>query len=148
MGVKLGLDGKLYRNTGSYASPTWNEVPRIKDVTLTLEKNLADVSSRASAGWREFAATLKDATVEFMIIVTDIAGDTEDREAFRDAFLNNTNIECAIMDGDITTSGSEGFRATFAVSQFSRGEALEEGMTFNVQIKPTPADNPPEWMEI
>ena len=147
MATKLGLNAVLHRNTGTYGSPTWNTVDRIKDVTLTVEKNLADVSSRASSGWREYAATLKDATVEFMLIVTDTASDIEDFEAFRDAFMNNTSIECAVMDGPIATSGSQGLRATFACSQFTRNETLEEAITYNVQLKPTPADNAPAWYE-
>ena len=33
MAIRLGLNAKLYRNTGSYASPTWNEIGNVKDVT-------------------------------------------------------------------------------------------------------------------
>ncbi len=36
MSVKLGLDAKLYRNTGTYDTPTWVEMTNVKDLTLNL----------------------------------------------------------------------------------------------------------------
>lgn len=29
MSVRLGLDAKLYRNTGTFASPVWNEIANV-----------------------------------------------------------------------------------------------------------------------
>jgi len=34
--VVLGLNAKLYRNTGTQQSPTWTEIANVKDVTLNL----------------------------------------------------------------------------------------------------------------
>jgi hypothetical protein len=65
MGVRLGLDAKLYRNTGTYAAPVWNEVKNVKDLTLNLEAGEADVTTRGNNGWRATLATLKDGSVEF-----------------------------------------------------------------------------------
>jgi len=50
------------------------------------------------------------------------------------------------MDGDITDPDSEGLRATFDIFNFTRNEALEEAILVDVSIKPTYADNAPEWM--
>jgi hypothetical protein len=145
MAVKLGLDAKLYRNTGTYAAPVWNEVKNVKDVTLNLEAGEADVTTRGNAGWRATVATLKDASIEFEM-VWDSADD--DFAAIRDAFLNRTPIELAVMDGDITTTGSQGLRASCIVTNFSRNEALEEAITVSVTVKPTYADNAPSWMTV
>jgi predicted secreted protein len=143
MSVVLGLNAKLYRNTGSYATPTWDLVDNVKDLTLNLEKGEADVTRRASAGWRETVGTLKDASIEFQMV-----WDTEDEDftAIKDAFFNNTSIEFAVMDGDIEVAGSQGLRATMDVINFSREENLEEALTVSVTIKPTFAANPPSWM--
>jgi hypothetical protein len=145
VGVKLGLDAKLYRNTGTHAAPVWNEIKNVRDVTLNLEAGEADVTTRGNAGWRATVATLKDGSIEF-----DMVWDTEDDDfsAIRDAFLNHTALEFAVMDGDITTAGSQGLRATCAVTNFSRNEALEEAITVSVTVKPTFAANPPEWMTV
>ena len=145
MSVKLGMEAKLYRNTGTYAAPVWEEVENVKDLTLNLEAGEADVTTRANNGWRATVATLKDAGVEF-----DMVWDTEDTDfsAIQDAFFNNTPVEFAIMDGDITVNGSQGLRATFAVTRFNRSEALEEAIGVSVAIKPTYSANAPEWMTI
>ena len=60
MAVKLGLDAKLFRNTGTFATPTWNEITNVRDVTLNLEAGEADVTTRGNNGWRATVATLKD----------------------------------------------------------------------------------------
>ncbi|MCE9530353.1 MAG: phage tail protein [Planctomycetes bacterium] len=142
MGVKLGLDAKLYRNTGTFASPTWDEIKNVKDLTLNLEAGEADVTTRGNNSWRATVATLKDASIEF-----DMVWDTGDADfaAIRDAFLNKTGIEFAVMDGDISTAGSQGLRATCAITKFSRNESLEEALTVSITVKPTYAANAPSW---
>lgn len=56
---KLGLNCKVYRNTGTYAQPTWDEIPNVRNVTLNLERGEADITSRANAGWKVSLPTLK-----------------------------------------------------------------------------------------
>jgi len=143
MGIKLGMEARLYRNTGTYAAPTWVEVTNVKDVTLNLEKGEADVTTRANQGWRATVGTLKDASVEFQMV-----WDTNDAAfaAIQQAFFNNTPIEFAVMDGDITDPASEGLRATHDILNFTRNENLEEAIMVDVSIKPTYADNAPEWI--
>jgi hypothetical protein len=143
MATRLGMDAKLYRNTGTYAAPTWVEVSNVKDVTLNLEKGEADVTTRANNGWRATVGTLKDASIEFQMV-----WDTLDAgfDANRQAFFDNTPLEFAVMDGDITDPDSEGLRATFDIFNFTRNEALEEAIMVDVSIKPTYAANAPEWI--
>ena len=143
MATRLGMDAKLYRNSGSYATPTWEEIGNVKDVTLNLEKGEADVTTRANNGWRATVGTLKDASIEFQMVWDTLDSDFD---AIRQAFFNNAAIEFAVMDGDITDPDSEGLRATFDIFSFTRNEALEEAILVDVTIKPTYADNAPEWM--
>ena len=145
MSLKLGLEAKLFRNTGDYATPIWVELENVKDLTLNLEAGEADVTTRGNAGWRATVATLKDGSIEFeMVWDTADAGFT----AIKDAFFNNDTIELAVMDGDIATAGSQGLRAMMSIINFSRNEPLEEGITVNVTAKPTYSANPPEWLEV
>ncbi len=145
MGIRLGLDAKLYRNTGTYAAPVWVEMPNVRDVTLNLETGEADVTTRGNSGWRATVATLKNGSVEFqMVWDTADAGFT----AIQQAYFNNTTIEFAVMDGDITISGNQGLRATMGVTNFSRKEGLEDAITVDVSIKPAYAANAPEWMVV
>ena len=145
MSTKLGLDAKLYRNSGTYAAPSWVEMTNVKDLTLNLESGEADVTTRGNNGWRATVATLKDGSIEFeMVWDTEDAGFT----AIKDAWFNNTSIEFAIMDGDIEVAGSQGLRATFSVTKFSRSEPLEEALAVSVTAKPTYAAHAPEWMTV
>jgi predicted secreted protein len=143
MSTRLGMDAKLYRNTGSFGSPTWTEVTNVKDLTLNLEKGEADVTTRANGGWRATVGTLKDASIEFQMV-----WDTADAgfSAMQQAFFSNTPIEFAVMDGDINDPSSEGIRATFDIFSFTRNEALEEAIMVDVTIKPTYAANAPQWI--
>ena len=145
MTIKLGMEAKLYRNTGTYALPTWVEMINVKDLTLNLEASEADVTTRGNAGWRATIAALKDGSIEF-----EMVWDTADADftAIQQAFFGNTDLEFAVMDGDVASSGSQGLRATMAITNFSRSEALEEAIGVSVTAKPTYADNAPEWMTV
>ena len=68
--------------------------------------------------------------------------------AIKDAFFNNTPIEFAALDGDVATAGSQGLRATMAITNFSRNEPLEKAITVSVTAKPTYSEHPPEWTVI
>ena len=142
---KLGMEGKLYYNAGSYATPDWKELKNVKDVTLNLEKGEADVTTRGNAGWRATVGTLKEGSLEF-----EMVWDTEDEgfAALQAAWFGDTPVEMAVMDGPIAASGSQGLRATMSVISFSRKEPLEEAMSASLTVKPTYAEHAPEWMEV
>jgi hypothetical protein len=73
MAIRLGLDARLYRNTGNPGSSLWQLVPNVRDVTLNLETGEADVTTRGNVGWRANAGTLNDASIEF-----DLVWDSDD----------------------------------------------------------------------
>ena len=50
MAIVLGLDAVLMRGTAGSKGTT--EVKNVKDLTLNLESGEADVTTRATAGWR------------------------------------------------------------------------------------------------
>ena len=145
MALVLGLDAKAYRNTATWALPTWDEITNIKDVTINLEAGDADVTTRGGGGFRQSVATLKDGSVDFQMV-----WDTSDSDftALKDAFFNNTSIELSFMDGAIGTAGSQGLHADFSVTNFSRSEALEEALMVDVTVKVTKSSNTPEWLTV
>jgi hypothetical protein len=148
MGVKLGLDARLYMNSGTYASPTWSGLNTVRDLTLNLETGEADVSTRSNQGWRATVSTLKDASLEFELFI-----DPEDSgfTSVVNAFLQNEPIEFVVVDGPVSgpaSIGYHGLRATCRIASFSRNEALEEATTASVTAKPTYSENPPSWMSV
>jgi len=137
MAIKLGMKGKLYY--GPAGSRATSELRNAKDVTLTLEKGEADVTTRGNEGWRATVGTLKEGSVEF-----EMLWDTDDLgfNAIQQAYFNDTPLAFAILDGE----NGHGLDADFAVMNFSRTEALEEAMAVSVTIKPTYSTRAPAWI--
>jgi hypothetical protein len=79
-----------------------------------------------------------------MVWDTDDAGFT----AIKDAYFNDTLIGLAVMDGDVSTQGSQGLWADCMITDFSRDEPLEEAISVKVTAKPTYSANPPIWKEV
>jgi hypothetical protein len=148
--MKLGIDCKLYRNTGTYGSPVWNECPYVSDVTVQLSKGEAETSTRA-AKWKTRKGTLKDASIDFQLKY--VPGDA-DYAALLASYLDGSTIELLALDGPIGTTGSQGLRAVCEVFNFQQGQALESAVTFDVSAKPAPAfDNAgaaitPTWFTV
>jgi hypothetical protein len=145
MASKLGLDAKLYRNTGNYASPVWNEVPNVKDLSRDASKGRADVSTRGTGGYRAEKATLKELGMSFQMVYDP---DDQDYTAFENAYYDNTSLEVASVDGNIATNGTRGIRFTADVFEFGQDENLEEAIMVNVELGPTYAANAPSRMTI
>jgi hypothetical protein len=143
MGVKLGLDAKLYYCVaGIGGTPTWTLLANVKNVTLSLTKGEADVTTRANNGWKATAGTLKEGSIEFeMVWDTDDAGFT----AIQSAYFGNSLIGLAVMDGPVATVGSQGLWADCMITDFSRDEPLEDAISVKVTAKPTYSENAPIW---
>lgn len=141
MAIKLGLEGKLYRNAGSSGSPSWTEIVNVTDVTTNLTKATADVTSRANDGWRAQRGTLKEGEITFEMFNDGGA----DFAFFMAAYLANDVVELLALDGPESTPGNQGLRATFDVVDMTRTEALEEGQKYSVKLVVTTGDNAPEW---
>ena len=139
----LSENAKFYRNSGNYGSPTWDLISNVKDLTLNLDKDETDVTTRASGGFKEFVDGLIDASIEFSML-----WDTADTDfaAIRTAFFAKTAIEFLILDGLQATAGSQGLRVTCMVKSFTRNETLGEALMVDVTIRPVKnANSPPAW---
>ena len=135
MAIVLGLNAKLLRGTAGSTAAT--EVKNVKDLTLNLESGEADVTTRATGGWRASAATLKEASLEFGILY-----DTEDADfqAFQEAYFGNTPLSLFITDG----SGG-GLDADWSITGFTVEQPLEEAVSVSITAKPTASTRAPAW---
>ena len=136
MAVVLGLDAILMRGTAGQTAAT--EVKNVKDLTLSMESGEADVTTRATSGWKASIATLNDASLEFGIL-----NDTEDADftAFRDAYFGNTPLALFVTDGN-----GSGLDADWSITGFSVEQPLEEALTVSVTAKPTASTRAPAWV--
>jgi hypothetical protein len=149
----LGLDAKLYYQTtgtraawpASGAAPNLTEITNCQDLTINLEKGEADVTTRGSGGWRQTAGTLKDGSLEFTMVV-----DPSDAAftAIQTAYMNNTQLAVAALNGASDAAGTQGLWASFEVTNFSRNEPLAEALTVSVTLKPGYSTVAPEWVTV
>ena len=151
MAIRVGLEAKLYRNTGvlGAATPTMVAVNNCRDLTLGLEKNEADVTTRGNNGWRALIGVLKEATIEFSMIAD---GEDPDYVEFRDTFLAasapETQVDVVVYSADKALPDAEGLRAVCIVLNFTRNEPLEEALTVDVTLRPTYFPSlAPGWVE-
>ena len=122
----LGMNAKLYYGVAGATAAT--EMGNVKDVTLTLEAGEADITTRANAGWRATAPTLRECSVEFEMVWNPAdAGFT----AIKTAFLSAGMVALKILD----QAGGQGPDGDFSITSFSRNEALEEAVTVSVTAK-------------
>ena len=138
----LGMNAKIYQGTAAAELATLTEMDNVKNVTVSLEAGEADITTRANSGWRATAPTLKTCSVEFEMVWKP--GDTG-FEAIQTAFLANTLVELAVLDGAKDADGSQGPKGSFGITNFSRNEQLEEAITVNVTAKLAVFD---EWAEV
>ncbi len=128
----LGMNAKIYQGAPSAALNTLTEMGNVKDVTLSLEAGEADVTTRANQGWRATAPTLRECTAEFEMLWKP--GDAG-FEAIKTAFLTSAPLRLAVLTGDRIAGGSEGPLGEFSITNFTRNEPLEEGVSVSVTAK-------------
>jgi len=128
----LGMNAKIYQGASDGEISTLTEMSNVRDVTLTMESGEADITTRGNSGWRATAPTLKECTAEWEMIWKP--GDSG-FDSIKTAFLTNGTIELAILDGDKAVATSQGPKGAFAITNFSRKEALEEAITVSVTAK-------------
>lgn len=143
--AKSGAFFFFYYNAGSYGSPSWVEIPIVKDVKVGLTRDKCDASRRG----REFKASVPGQA--------DLSYETElvwkpanaGLAALRTAFLNRTEIEVMALDKSSVTSGAQGPRAICMVEDFTRNEPLGgNAATVSIKVTPTDADNDPSWVTV
>lgn len=141
----IGLDCTLNRNTAAWGSPTWSPVNIVRDVTLDLEQGATEANARDNPDWELNLLTRKKGSVSFDML--NKPGDAN-FEAIRDAYLNKTPIDIAVLDDEADVEGAQGLRAEWGITKFSRNEPQEGVVTYAVSMVPLRTGNLPTWMEV
>lgn len=123
----LGLNCKIFRGTAGSQAQT--EMKNVTNVTLNLTNGEADITTRASNGWRSIAITLTEASIDFEMLHDPADADYV---AIKSAFFSKTPIAIFVTDGNGSGLDTDAF-----VTSFTRDESLEEAVKYSVTIKPT-----------
>jgi len=138
----LGMNAKIYQGPSGGALATLTEMANVRDVTLTLNAGEADVTTRANQGWRATAPTLRECTAEFEMLWKP--GDAG-FDAIKTAYLSSDTVRLAVLTGAQDAAGTEGPVGDFSITNFSRSEPLEEGVTVSVTAKLAVFD---QWLKV
>ena len=146
MALILGMNSKLYYNTGSYGSPTWTLITNVKDVEVNLDSETVDSTTRANSGWKSSVVTLRVASITFSMNYDK--SDTA-HQAILDAYLAGTVKDFAVADGLIATTGTEYFRAECYIKSANYKQPLA-GINMNdFTLEPTATSNGnPSWVTV
>lgn len=134
MATKYGFKGKVYLNSGSYGSPTWNEVSNLREVKVGAAFNEDDVTVRAGGGLAQFEAVILALEVSGKI-KTDEA-DTTGFVAMETAFLTRAALDVMVLDADDAVTGARGFRFDAKVFKFEEDQANEKTLFRDFTLKP------------
>jgi hypothetical protein len=133
--MKLGLNAKLYRNTGTFAMPTWVEVTNVQDLELSDDMTEFDASIRGGGGFSEAEPTLRN--LELTFNMRNEIADTH-MIALRTAYATRAAVDMQVLDGPVATVGTHGVRARFKVFEFGKPQNLADGQFLNLRLRPAP----------
>lgn len=112
--TKAGITCRVYRNTGTYGSPTWAAVNCIRDATPNFPWLMADSSDRQSRAALEDKTQMK-ISVQVVAKATNAdAGYQSLWDASQSAGTNG-KLDLLILDDPLTVEGAMGVRAHFNV---------------------------------
>ena len=134
MDYVLGKDCKVYYGAADTALASLTELTVVRSVSLSGETGEADVTTRAAAGWRLLAPTLRSLSADIEVLFKP--GDAG-YEYLRGAWVAGTAIALAILTGAKDAATSEGPRGNWGIFNFSRTEELEEGVVVSFTAKLT-----------
>lgn len=139
-GAHVAVKAKLYRNSGTYGSPTWAALDLVKDVSTGSPWDMVDASVRGSRV-KLYAPTQIDFAIN-MTMRIDYA-DTG-YQAIRAAAVSAAALDLLVLDGAITEEGAQGFRADFHVSLTAQDQAIGNVLYDSFDLKPGVATNYPK----
>lgn len=136
----LGANGKLYRNTASNASPTWDLIPNCRSITPHISLSDVDVSGRAGGAAKQHEPGLID--FDWSLEMLYDPADT-DMTTLITATYARTGVEFLILDQAQATTGSFGVRAFCKIFDFKRPEEIDGIMSASFELKNAYSTNAP-----
>ncbi|MEM9658878.1 MAG: hypothetical protein AAF961_11000 [Planctomycetota bacterium] len=134
LGSDMGADAKLYRNTGTHATPTWAEIENVVDLSQPDAFSEGNQSTRASR-IKMYRKAMREVSIEWGMLVEMHDADFL---AILAAYLDpEAALEILVLNDDITVTGARGIRAFVQIFSNNLGQPLEEGQTRQVVAKPT-----------
>lgn len=133
MAYVLGSAAKMYRNTGSYGVPTWNECDQVRGLAVSMSGDKFDARRRVSALYHQYAITGLDISVSWQQL-WDLSD--ADMMVFHAAFLAGTEVDTIFLDGSVSSGTHQGLRIHSVFSKFDQGQGEDALLTADCEVCP------------
>ncbi len=131
MSTPLGTEMTVCRNIGDFASPSWSNLRGLGDVKLDIQPAaMVKSSDRATNVDTEIPTRFKLACD-----LTLMPNGSDGHIALRNAFINGTPIELAVLYGAAGT-GKRGVRAEWAVTSYPLDFPLADSQKISIKLQP------------
>ena len=141
-GAVYSWDCKAYYNSGTYASPTWNLLSNMGEVSPTDEFQDVDIPLRVNGGFSAGVPGFRNIAFAWKML---FKLDDTAQAGLRTKARARTPTEFAFLDQAVATVGAVGIRGTFYMKKFNRAEEDGKPCMVEVEIKPDArAAQPPE----
>ena len=146
MAAKHGIDAKLARNTGTWASPTWSPLTCVVEVEPPAGWNTVEIKTRASRVVYGAKVNMGlDFTFRVLCDDSD-AGYTALMTSFRSL---TSDLDLLVIDGPTTTVGSFGFRGHFQIAEGGQPQPPDDVLYRTFKAVPYPqATEVPQYAEV
>ena len=156
MAFVLGVNAKLhYLPDASGAREAWPasaagvtalnlvEIDTAKEVKLNLDRDKADVTTRADGGFKTTMTTLKGGTIGFKLV-----RDTLDTAFLylQDAVDTRKRIAVACLDGAADTPGTQGLWADMKITKWSETQNADGVIEVDVELSLADSDVVAAWV--
>jgi hypothetical protein len=141
---RLGILSKTYVNTGTYGSPTWEEIDLIGDLAVNPSWNEGESTARRT----------RLQTFEPTTLALDVTGKVRVDETdtgfglLEDSFLNNTVLDVMALNGSKDNEGAAGFRYDARVLNWSEDQALGNVLFKDFNLRPCASANVPKAVKV
>ena len=129
--AQAGFNGTLYIGTEDNGATASDEICDAKDVTINLNGETFETSSRCTAPWKAFIAGWREWGVDFTLVHEN---NKDAIDAIEAAFLAGTTISVRLIDED-----GDGYYGNVIVTNFTREEPLADAMGRSVTMQGTGA---------
>ena len=135
---KPGIAAGLYRNTGSYGSPSWTVQTFVNSVRPSMPWGKVEAGARYTRA-NVYMKARADLSIEVMMKAD--AADTG-YQAFRAASVSPTTVvDCLVLDGLISIEGACGFRGEFLVNLTGAPQEIDGSIYDTFELFPTWTSN-------
>lgn len=135
MPAKIGIRCKIYINTGTYSSPTWDELTSVNDFKQNVAWNKVDAHDRG---------TRIDLAVKTSLALSwtgNVKTQGDSYDLVLEAVLTDKIKDCLILNGDKATEGVTGWRSPCQFFSANQDQGRGTVLYDEIEVMPTVGDS-------